>query len=294
MTNNLLQKIIDTSEKALAKKALQPINCKHQIIKQLDIPFIVRVVENLKRKQKQKKEPNFNPFLPYEKDLFVMDISSTHVAILNKFNVVNNHLLLITREFEPQENLLNYHDFFALATVFEQINGLGFYNSGQLSGASQPHKHLQFIPDSCSEEITNIPINNFILAHKQGEEIITIDKLPYLQKIKFFPDTFNDKNIEEKTQIITKTYNELLKSLQIKVKNNQPQQSYNLLVTQKWMMMIPRSQEKFKSISINSLGFAGALLVKDESQLEIINQYSPLEILGEVGVKLTFSHGNIN
>ncbi|NIO40609.1 MAG: phosphorylase, partial [Burkholderiales bacterium] len=38
-----------------------------------------------------------NPFLPYGKDLFVSDISETHLALLNKFNVIDYHLLIVTR-----------------------------------------------------------------------------------------------------------------------------------------------------------------------------------------------------
>ena len=50
---------------------------------------------------------NFGVSYDYEVDLFVADISPTHVCILNKFNVVDYHLLIITRAFESQENLLS-------------------------------------------------------------------------------------------------------------------------------------------------------------------------------------------
>ena len=41
-----------------------------------------------------------NPFLPYDPDLVVADISDTHVALLNKFNVIDHHLLIVTRCFK--------------------------------------------------------------------------------------------------------------------------------------------------------------------------------------------------
>jgi len=57
------------------------------------------------------------------------------------------------------------------------------------------------------------------------------------------------------------------------------------LVTKQWMMMIPRTNPKAQSISINSLGFAGALLVKNQEQLQIIKEYKPLHILKQVGIE---------
>ena len=87
-----------------------------------------------------------NPFLPYEPDLYVADVSPTHVCILNKYNVVDLHLLIITRAFEHQESRLRLPDFQALWRCLVEYDSLGFYNSGHLSGASQPHKHLQVVP----------------------------------------------------------------------------------------------------------------------------------------------------
>ena len=47
--------------------------------------------------------------------------------------------------------------------------------------------------------------------------------------------------------------------------------AYNLLATRDWMLVVPRARETWNSISVNALGFAGALLVRSEdewSQLE--------------------------
>ncbi|NJN24152.1 MAG: hypothetical protein HC810_06830 [Acaryochloridaceae cyanobacterium RL_2_7] len=48
------------------------------------------------------------------------------------------------------------------------------------------------------------------------------------------------------------------------------------------MMAVPRAQEQCEGISINSLGFAGALLVKDEDQLEQLKAIGPMNILKAV------------
>ena len=86
---------------------------------------------------------HFDPFLPYEPEMFVADISPTHVCLLNKFNVIDHHLLVVTRAFEEQDAAINAADFAALWACMAEVDGLAFYNAGKLAGASQRHKHLQ-------------------------------------------------------------------------------------------------------------------------------------------------------
>jgi ATP adenylyltransferase len=49
------------------------------------------------------------------------------------------------------------------------------------------------------------------------------------------------------------------------------------------MLIVPRSAEKYQTMSINSLGFAGALLVKNQAELELVKAEQPLSILKKVG-----------
>jgi ATP adenylyltransferase len=58
---------------------------------------------------------------------------------------------------------------------------------------------------------------------------------------------------------------------------------YNLLVTDRWMLVVPRSRERFEGISINALGFAGALLVRDPAQLAAVERAGPMSVLRHVG-----------
>lgn len=289
---SLLEKIKLVTNKALEKKALHPILTTYQILEQDSIPFLIRIIENLDRKDQEKKKQKhkqfhsfFNPFLPYDQDLFIDHIRYNHVAILNKFNVFDHHLLIVTREFEPQESVLNSDDFLALWTVLSQINGLGFYNSGKFSGASQPHKHLQLVPYPLVKEIETIPINNLLLNYKNTEQVVTLRELPYVHSIVFFEDIQN-QSCEELAQITTEKYHKLLEKLNIKISDNRPSQNYNLLITKDYLMIIPRTQEKYQSFSINSLGFAGAFLVKNQEQLNLIKESNLLKILAKVGVKI--------
>jgi sulfate adenylyltransferase (ADP) / ATP adenylyltransferase len=150
----LWAKLVERSDRALQLGALLSIPTEFEFIEQDGVRFLVRILANLARKDEAKQvqerlnsalDRSFNPFLPYEEDLFVTDISDTHVCILNKFNVVDRHLLIITRAFEAQENLLTLADFAAMWACLAEFDGLVFYNAGKIAGASQPHKHLQIV-----------------------------------------------------------------------------------------------------------------------------------------------------
>ena len=74
------------------------------------------------------------------------DLNNNYRLILNKYNVVSNHVLIITKQFISQNEILNKNDFEIIFNVINSINGLAFFNSGINSGASQLHKHIQIIP----------------------------------------------------------------------------------------------------------------------------------------------------
>ena len=57
---------------------------------------------------------------------------------------------------------------------------------------------------------------------------------------------------------------------------------YNLLMTSEWMLMIPRSEEKYNGISINSLGFAGSFFVKEKADKKAIEEVGPMNVLRNV------------
>jgi ATP adenylyltransferase len=59
-----------------------------------------------------------------------------------------------------------------------------------------------------------------------------------------------------------------------------------MLVTQDWMLLVPRSQEYFEGVSINALGFAGSLFVRNESERQILRDHGPWQVLAQVGLPL--------
>jgi ATP adenylyltransferase len=59
---------------------------------------------------------------------------------------------------------------------------------------------------------------------------------------------------------------------------------YNLLFTREWMLLVPRSEEFFGSISINALGFAGALLVLDAQQMKVLKDRGGMTVLKQTAI----------
>ncbi|KAL3419602.1 putative bis(5'-nucleosyl)-tetraphosphatase [Phlyctema vagabunda] len=118
------------------------------------IPFQIRFSPALANKPKSNKpHDNSKPFDPFEdpsKALLVCELAPSHNVVLNKFAVVPEHFILATKEFKEQTHLLEESDLAAAYACVKAYRDHGklfaFFNSGEHSGASQPHRHIQFLP----------------------------------------------------------------------------------------------------------------------------------------------------
>jgi ATP adenylyltransferase len=54
---------------------------------------------------------------------------------------------------------------------------------------------------------------------------------------------------------------------------------YNLLVTRRWMLAVPRSAADVEGVAINALGFAGSLFVRDDTQRRVVESLGPMTLL---------------
>ena len=289
----LLRLIDEVSKKALAAGALLPISTDSEYIADNGVRFVVRILSNLVRKDedrlKRAQEKRGNPFLPYEKELFVADISPTHIALLNKFNVMDRHLLIVTREFEDQENLLTPADFSALWTCMAEYDAVGFYNGGEAAGASQSHKHLQIVPLPLADQGPPVPIQPLV------EEVMYAGRITQLRSFGF-RHCFARLNLdnsgfplapEEQSYVL---YQAMLSELGMSVPNKEKvvKQSgpYSLVVTRQWVLLVPRTKEFYREVSVNSLGFAACLLVRKSEDLLLVKKIGPFELLRSVSIPL--------
>jgi ATP adenylyltransferase len=282
----LWQRTIEQTQQALSCGALLSIPTSYEFIEQSGAKFLVRTVTNLIRKEasdlKQRQEEkaigkSIDPFLPYDRDLFVVDISQTHLCLLNKFNVADHHLLIVTRAFEEQEALLTIDDFIAAWACLSEVDGLVFYNAGKVAGASQRHKHLQLVPFPFLEEIDHLPIDPLIRAIDSYDRITLIPEFSFLH-------AFTKIEHIDTPEALLERYFELLEAVGIRSDQAMQSAPYNFLATREWMMIVPRSQPEYSAIAVNSLAFAGALLVRNSEQLETLKQLRPLNFLKNVAV----------
>jgi sulfate adenylyltransferase (ADP) / ATP adenylyltransferase len=294
----LRQLAVETTQRALATGALQPIATRCDRIDDQGIPFLVRQVDSLLRKERAKqqrqrekpKAPNaeFNPFLPYEPELFVTDLSPTHLVLLNKFNVVDHHLLMVTRAFEEQESLLTLADFGALALTLVEMDGLVFYNGGKLAGASQRHKHLQWVPRPMADWGPGIPVVAVLGdLGKAGRGVVRSPGLPFSHGLVSLAGLdwggLLLGQAQQRAAELFQLYQELLAAVGLAWQEGLlAGGGYNLLVTRDWMLLVPRRAEAFEEISVNSLGFAGSMFVRNGAELERLQAIGPMAVLQAV------------
>jgi len=283
----LWQKAVEASAHALQCGALQPIPTRYEFVEQQGLRLLVRTLPHLAQKEQAQKSqpanPNFNPFLPYDSNLFVADLSPTHVCLLNKFNVVPQHLLMVTRTFEAQEMPLTLQDFEALWLGLSEIDGLAFYNSGSQAGASQRHRHLQLVPLPLAPEGPRIPIAPALGAVRFHSDIGTTPGFPFLHalvRLNFDPAI----SVSSAAEALQGHYQRLLRAVGLFASKGGEIGAYNLLATRDWMLIVPRTQACFQSIPVNSLGFAGTFLVRNQDQLTHLKELGPLTVLRQVAV----------
>jgi len=277
--SDILQQAYKVTASAQASGALVAIDTDYCVIAEDGIDFVVRIAKNLDRRKlaptTEKSAAPRNPFLPYEQALWVADIGEHHAVLLNKFNVIGNHLLIVTKHYEPQDQLLTPQDLSAIAALVTKHGGLGFYNGGAMAGASQHHKHLQWIPGVELHGKIGIPMEPHLAQGNAGDTSIADSPFPaaitYIAK---------DRPL---AQQYVESYGALTRALGIKSGSDDGNQTavipYNLLLTRSHLWIVPRIAECFESISLNAMAFAGSLFVKNQQQLDVLKNAGPLTAL---------------
>lgn len=270
----LTREVDRKSRLARESGALVPIGTRAHLISDSGFDFIVRVAQDLKQKSQESRNAattGTDPFMPpYEPDLYVGELSPSHVALLNKYNVIDRHLLLITREDRPQTELLNEADFDALIRALNAIDGLAFYNGGPEAGASQPHKHLQIVPLPLTDGDGDFPLQSMVTP-PSGEKVIVPDA-PFPIAVSPMPTNPTPADLKHR-------YLELWRALGRSPEGNTQPEPYNLLATRDRMWLVPRARGEFEGLGVNALGYAGALLVRDDRQLEALKAMGPMTLL---------------
>jgi ATP adenylyltransferase len=286
----LWPRVFARSREALASGALVPLATRCERIEEGGIPFLVRVAAGADHKPRATSPgvsagsaARLNPFLPYDEALFVAEVSRTHVALLNKFPVLEHHLLVVTRAYEEQQSRLTRDDFEALWACLREVDGLAFYNSGPEAGASQPHKHLQLVPAALGPGSPRPPVEPVLSAACFEGHLGTAPGLPFRHALARVHG-LAEQDPGAAAEACCALYTELLSAVGA-LRGSGPPDPYNLLLTREWMLAVPRSLCAFEGLEVNALGFAGALFARSPAQLELLRRAGPLAVLRKVGLE---------
>lgn len=204
----------------------------------------------------------------------------------------------------------SFFAFFNCAYPYSSIeNPVERAQGGENSGASQPHKHVQFLPrpettpppierlaletrfetlGSCSRVIIPYSTNVFT------ERPFSLTRLPYANHVRRFPSDITFFEYDKLEATLSQAFMQLL-DLVISTVRHDPDYpagklSYNVWITLEHLHLIPRRHEAYamndgSHVSINALGFAGMLLVKSEDELEAVKSEGIGKILRGVGLE---------
>ncbi|KAH6720131.1 HIT-like domain-containing protein [Leptodontidium sp. MPI-SDFR-AT-0119] len=280
------------------------------------LPFQLRFSPALANKPKSNKpkSPSSKPFDPFENPpagLLITSLPPSHFLVLNKFPVIPDHFILATKEFKQQTDLLEKDDLEAAYACLKAYkdNGeelFGFFNSGEHSGASQPHRHIQFLP-----------IESMRSGIEQGVKWeVLVDSLvkeprPMLPFSYFSAQVPENASAEELYQIYIGLHaracqlvkNSSATSPITEASSQESSTSYNLGFTDRAIVLCPRASEGLKiednsgnfigPIALNGTVIGGTLLVKSEEEWDVLrNDESKLtDVLQAIGLSPTSEQG---
>lgn len=274
------------------------------------------------------EKPKINPFQNPPVELIVSGIGSKHTLLLNKFCITPGHSILITNKELPQTYPLEAADIGATYAVIREYRDsgdelFGFFNSGEHSGASQPHRHVQFMPvNQMRVDLEDRYKKAWKPLPSHGEKLRDMqDKIPFV----YF--TAPLKGTETATQL-HKTYLALLEvarqtvssylspdpdAEEIDADKDLPETdevpfSYNMAFMDRLMVILPRisigseienDNEKGSGyVELNGTVLAGTLLVKEK---EVYDRFEGEEgprllkkVLGEIGVPIGALQGGLD
>ncbi len=261
MNNEILwNKALEKTNIAIKLDSIKPFKTRLDIIKENCINYELRSLIGKPRTQSFNLGPKLNPFCPWELNLEIQKINNSHVLILNKYPVEIGHMLLITNRWYPQDGWLNIDDWKALTEVEKDTNGLWFFNNSPNAGASQPHRHLQLLRRTHT--------NNMFPRQGWFEKYINN---PNDKSISLYKSCMT---LRRKKLFCPYELDDLYKCLCIQMKlgskevYSKPLTSYNLLITSEWISLITRKFESYRGFNINALGFAGYILITKKSDVK--------------------------
>ncbi|CAH0052631.1 unnamed protein product [Clonostachys solani] len=272
------------------------------------IPFQLRFSPALANKPKgPTRDPTTpqKPFDPFENPpaaLKVADLGPAHFLVLNKFAVVPEHFILATTPFKHQTHVLEPDDLESTLACIEAYDAVAgeeatsgggqseqglyaFFNCGDHSGASQPHRHIQLLPIARMRDG---------LDGQSSAWDVMVDRLDALKPpFSVFSEAIRlGMSGEELHQTYLRLYRRACRAVAVHTgdgaaatSQDAPSQgetliSYNMAMTKNTMAIAPRLAEGARivgpdgqdlgSVALNGTVLAGTALVKNEVEWEAL------------------------
>jgi ATP adenylyltransferase len=267
--------------------------------------------------------------------------------VLNKFAVVPEHFILATKEFKLQTHLLEESDLqatLACIDAYEQAkqqqqqtapNGepvdascltdtrggkaaqedglFAFFNGGDHSGASQPHRHIQLLPISRMRDGLETSSSWEVLAQQAD----SLDKTPF---VAFSEPISIDTSSENLHAAYLRLYRKACQAVAQHThagstaptddevpSTGEAKISYNMAMTKDRLVICPRlsdgceirdaeTSSPIGFLALNGTVLAGTALVKSEAEWEALKK-SPdqlLDVLKSIGVPREEYQGESN
>lgn len=258
-----------------------------ELVHEQSIDFNVTLLKSLENRPVNGTK-KLDPFANPEPELTILPEygrDNELKLVFNKFPVVPHHFLMVTKDFVSQNTPLNSSELMSISTILKNLESnndkewFAFYNCGTGSGASQPHKHIQFmtLPKGFVPYAQKIALQSEPFLPNDNCEPLQDGSLPFAHFVARLPDSdFNEDDLS--------TYFATLiqRTLTVLRENDAEHISYNFIMTTKYMLMVPRSRSDYKELGFNSCGALGLILCKNNDLLQLVKEDGPLKILESV------------
>ncbi|KAI0025022.1 ATP adenylyltransferase-domain-containing protein [Xylariomycetidae sp. FL0641] len=249
----------------------------------------------------------YDPFASPSPALRVAALPPAHTLVLNKFAVVPEHFILATAAWAPQTHVLAAGDLAAAWACVDAYHRDGggelfvFFNSGEHSGASQPHRHLQLLPVACMraglpEEGGRWDVLADRLAAGAGAAEAQPDALPFAV---FAAEMDAQMSAEARHALYVSLYRRAARAAGVAGEvpaAGEARVSYNLAMTRTAMAVCPRVAEgagvrdargrEAGFVALNGTVLAGTALVKNQAEWDAVraNPDALQRVLAQIGV----------
>lgn len=220
---------------------------------------------------------------------FTLGVFGTrHKLILNKYCAVRPQMVLHTIEFEPQDDLLNAHDFNAAWLALTALGDryMVIFNGGEDAGASLNHKHMQVIPRAghsglesllqSAEDGAEGAYFGLCIVSRICIDIGTVssglEDVPFRLSVGALPKNPDGESLQQ-----------LFIALRTKL-DLKPDQPYNMILYHHHMIVIPRRTANIDGIDANAAGMTGDVWCSSEAQYEEWLRIGPMQLLQQFGV----------